>query len=64
MKITAWREKSEGEREKSLLELRERVRTLRFELATRETKKHADYRSAKRDIARLLTLEREGSLAA
>lgn len=56
MKAREWREKSMGEREKALLELEDKVRTLRFGIATRETKTHSEYRKVKKDIARLKTL--------
>ena len=44
MKAREWREKSEAEREKALLELSDKMRTLRFDLSTREAKNHGDYR--------------------
>lgn len=59
MKAKVWREKSVGEREKALLELQDKTRTLRFDIATRETKTHSDYRKAKKDIARLKTIQNE-----
>ena len=59
MKAKEWREKSVGEREKTLLELRDRLRGLRFDLATRASRLHSEHRKTRRDIARLLTLERE-----
>lgn len=59
MKTKEWREKSIGEREKVLLELQDKVRKLRFDLATREAKNHSDYSKIKKDIARLLTLAKE-----
>ncbi|MGB3073195.1 MAG: 50S ribosomal protein L29 [Candidatus Moraniibacteriota bacterium] len=59
MKAKEWREKTVGEREKTLLELRDRLRVLRFDLATRASKQHSEHRKTRRDIARLLTLERE-----
>ncbi|MFZ1654524.1 MAG: 50S ribosomal protein L29 [Candidatus Moraniibacteriota bacterium] len=59
MKAKEWREKTVGEREKTLLELRDRLRGLRFDLATRASKQHSEHRKTRRDIARLLTLERE-----
>lgn len=62
MKAKEWREKSVGEREKTLLELRDRLRGLRFDLATRASKQHSEHRKTRRDIARLLTLEREDGL--
>ncbi|OGI21676.1 MAG: 50S ribosomal protein L29 [Candidatus Moranbacteria bacterium RIFCSPLOWO2_02_FULL_48_19] len=59
MKAREWREKSSGEREKAMLELKEKARKLRFDLATRETKTHSEYRKVKKDIARLMTLAEE-----
>jgi ribosomal protein L29 len=64
MKAREWREKTEGEREKTLLELRDRLRVLRFDLATRASKQHSEHRKIRRDIARLLTLEREAGMRA
>lgn len=63
MKAKQWREKSVGEREKSLLELQDKVRGIRFDLATRTSKQHSELRKTKRDIARLLTLEYEEKLS-
>lgn len=62
MKAREWREKSEAEREKSLLELQDKARLLRFDLSTREAKNHSDYAKMKKDIARLLTLKQENEL--
>jgi ribosomal protein L29 len=56
MKAREWREKSEAEREKALLELSDKMRKLRFDLSTREAKNHSDYRKMRKDIARLQTL--------
>ncbi|HCJ45847.1 MAG: 50S ribosomal protein L29 [Candidatus Moranbacteria bacterium CG_4_10_14_3_um_filter_41_65] len=63
MKAQEWREKSEGEREKAILELKDKARTLRFDLATRETKIHSEYGKIKKDIARLMTLKQEATLS-
>lgn len=63
MKAKEWREKSIGEREKELVELEDKARKLRFDLATREAKNHSDYRKIKKDIARLFTLNREEKIA-
>lgn len=57
-----WREKSVGEREKALQENTEKLRTLRFDIATRTTKKHREYRELKKDVARLKTLTTEESM--
>ncbi len=62
MKAKEWREKSVGEREKTLLEFRDHLRGLRFDLATRASKQHSEHRKTRRDIARILTLEREEGL--
>ena len=59
MKAKDLRDKSIGEREKLLDELREKNRVLRFDIVTRETKNHREYRKNKKDIARLLTLRAE-----
>jgi ribosomal protein L29 len=63
MKAKEWREKSAGEQEKTILELQDKARALRFDLATRETKIHSEYRKIKKDIARLLTLKQEAALS-
>ena len=57
-----WREKSVGECEKALEESLTKLRTLRFDIATRTTKKHREYRELKKDIARLKTLATEESV--
>ena len=62
MKAKEWREKSNEEREKTLTELSDKARKLRFDLSTREAKNHSEYRKMKKDIARLLTLKKEAEL--
>ncbi len=62
MKAQAWREKSEGEREKAILELDDKTYKLRFDIVTREAKNHSEYRKLKKDIARLLTLKKEDEM--
>jgi ribosomal protein L29 len=64
MKIKELREKGRGEREKLLLELRTKVRELRFSVAGRETKNHREYRAMRKDVARVLTLGHEEELNA
>lgn len=56
------REKSQAEQEKALRELSEAARKLRFDIALREAKNHADYRKLRKDIARLKTALREREL--
>ena len=62
MKAREWREKSEAERNQALLELLDKSRKLRFDLATREAKNHSEFGKIKKDIARLLTLRRESEV--
>jgi ribosomal protein L29 len=62
MKAKEWREKSEAEQEKMLIELSDKLRKLRFDLSTREAKNHGDYAKMKKDIARLLTLKSEATM--
>lgn len=59
MKAKELREKSAGEQEKLLIELQEKNRGLRFDIALREAKNHREYRKNRKDIARLLTLQTE-----
>lgn len=63
MKAREWREKSVGEREKTLLELEDKLRKLRFDLATREAKNSSEHSKIRKDIARILTLKREAEVA-
>lgn len=63
MKAREWREKSIGERESTLLEFTDKLRTLRFEIASRETKNHREYRKIRKDIARLNTIATESKEA-
>ncbi|MEI9966068.1 MAG: 50S ribosomal protein L29 [Candidatus Moraniibacteriota bacterium] len=56
MKFQAWKEKTKEEREKALTEMADKARKLRFDLATRQAKGHRQYRTLRKDIARLKTL--------
>ena len=56
MKSTELRQKSRNELEKILTEDREKVRQLRFDLATRKVKNVREVRKIKKDIARILTI--------
>ncbi|OGI21328.1 MAG: 50S ribosomal protein L29 [Candidatus Moranbacteria bacterium RIFCSPHIGHO2_01_FULL_55_24] len=58
MKAKEWIEKNTEERAKALVELLDKTRKLRFDLATREAKNHTEYRKMKKDIARLKTIAR------
>lgn len=55
MKIAEIKRKSEQELQKNLLELRERLRQLRFDLAAGKVKNIREIRAIKKDIARILT---------
>lgn len=59
MKIQELRDKSRAERLTLLTELSDKARKLRFDLSLREAKNHRDYRKMKKDIARILTVNRE-----
>jgi len=56
MKATELRKKSKSELQKLLKGKRERLRQLRFDLASRKLKNHREIRAIKKDIARILTL--------
>ncbi|NTW14055.1 MAG: 50S ribosomal protein L29 [Candidatus Moranbacteria bacterium] len=58
------RDKGTEERGKLLLELRKKERELRFSIAGREIRNHRELRVVRKDVARLLTIEREDALNA
>lgn len=58
MDIKELKEKSLPELDRTLGELREKVRDMRFRDASGQLKKVRDLREAKRTIARILTLKR------
>lgn len=59
MKIKEIREKTEAELQKLLQEKREKLRELRFTLATGKIKSPAEIKKTKKDIARILTILNE-----
>ncbi len=59
MKINELRKKSESELQRLLVELRGKLRVLRFNLVAGKLKNVSQIRETKRDIARVLTLLRE-----
>jgi large subunit ribosomal protein L29 len=61
MKIREIREKSENELKKNLAELQNKLAKMRFDISAKQVKNHRDIRITKRDIARILTLLRQGS---
>ena len=56
MKIKELREKNIAELKKLLAEKEEGIRKFRFELATKQVKGIRQIRTAKRDVARIITL--------
>jgi len=58
MKINEIRQKSKKELESMLLAQRERLRNLRFDLASGKVKNVREIRELKKEIARILTLLR------
>ena len=59
MKINELRQKSEKELKALLQEDREKLRQLRFDLASGKVKNVREIRSKRRDIARILTILKE-----
>lgn len=62
MRISELREKSQAELQKILMENRERLRQLRFDLAAGKVKNIREIRGIKKDIARIQTLLKELTL--
>ncbi|MBU0476548.1 50S ribosomal protein L29 [Patescibacteria group bacterium] len=56
MKIKELKQNSKVELQKILIESREKIRQLRFDLASGKVKNVKEVRGTKKDIARLLTL--------
>ena len=59
MKIREIREKTREELMLLVDERREALRTVRFNIASREAKNHQEHRAIRRDIARILTILHE-----
>ena len=59
MKIDQLKKKSEKDLEKTLRKKREKLRALRFDLASGKVKNVKEVRGVKKDIARILTLLRK-----
>lgn len=59
MKVSQLRKKSKKEMNRLLLEKRERLRELRFDLASGRIKNVREIRQLRKDIARILTLLKE-----
>jgi len=56
MKIKEITQKSEIDLQKDLIEIRERLRVLKFDLSAGKVKNVREIRSIKKDIARILTV--------
>lgn len=63
MKIKELREKSEIELDKELAELQSKMQDQRFAVAGRRLTRVREMRSARKDIARILTLKKERTAA-
>lgn len=59
MKFKELKQKTEAELQKMLVELRDKLRDMRFKVSQRQLKKVRDIRKTKRTIARILTLLKE-----
>ncbi len=59
MKIKELRQKSKDELEKNLRDDQEKLRQLRFDLASGKVKNVKDFSKLKKEIARILTIIRE-----
>ena len=59
MKIVELRKKTKGQLEKLLLQRQERLRNLRFDLASGRVKNVREIRHLKREVARILTTLQE-----
>jgi large subunit ribosomal protein L29 len=58
-KIKELREMSQGEIEKLLEEKKTKAVALRFDITSKQLKNNREFRSTKKDIARILTLQKE-----
>lgn len=61
MKISEFREKSEKELEKILSEKRKKLQEVRFNLSSGRVKNTKEARNLRKEIARILTILKEGS---
>jgi large subunit ribosomal protein L29 len=56
MKISEIREKHENELKKDLIESRNKLTKMRFDISTKQVKNHREIRKMKKDIARIETI--------
>ncbi len=59
MKISEIKEKNKNELKKLLEDKKELSRKLRFDIASKQVKNHREYRNAKKDVAKILTVLNE-----
>jgi large subunit ribosomal protein L29 len=60
MKISEIRGKNKHELEKDLVEMRNKLAKMRFDISAKQVKNHREIRKMKKDIARILTLLKQG----
>lgn len=56
MKIIEIREKNKEELKKILLEKKEFVRKIRFDISAKQVKNHRQYRNARKDVSKIMTI--------
>lgn len=56
MKIIEIREKNKEELKKILQERKEFVRKIRFDISSKQVKNHRQYRNARKDVSRIMTV--------
>ena len=62
MKVKEIRQKSDKELQKLLLTLRDKLRDLRFKIASKQLKNYKEMGKIKRDVAKILTVIKERKL--
>ena len=56
MKIKEIREKNENELKKNLIELRNKITKMRFDISGKQLKNHREIRAVKKEIAQIMTV--------
>lgn len=64
MKILEIREKNKEELQRILLEKRELVRKIRFDISSKQVKNHRQYRNTKKDVSKIMTVLAENKTGA
>jgi len=60
VKIKEIREKNENELKKNLIEFRNKITKMRFDISGKQLKNHREIRIVKKEIARIMTVFSEG----